>query len=89
VNAIHTEEVNGYTIKIFTDNDPTSPEDHADSSAFLVYGHRSFQVHGPNKEKAFDVHKNKTTWGFYGFDCCKGEARNAVPVVPAKVSVGV
>jgi hypothetical protein len=173
--SIHTEEVNGYTIKIFTDDDPTSPQENADKDAFLVYGHRRFTVDGPGGEKALDVHRAKaewekthyvydvyayihsgvrlglstndmvdvqwdvsmcgyilitkdkkeipnpdkyaqgmidewnqylsgdvygyviedqdgnhidSCWGFYGLEYAKTEARNAVPAVPAKVTVG-
>jgi hypothetical protein len=59
---VHTEGLRGYTIKLFTDHDTTSPSESADKHAFLVYGHRDFTVNGPSKERAQDVHRDKKKW---------------------------
>jgi hypothetical protein len=44
------------------DCDPISPSEHADKHAFLVYGHRQFDVDGPNGEEALEVHRTKAEW---------------------------
>lgn len=50
-------------VSIKQDIDPAStPDDHADENAFLVYGHRDFTVNGPKGEKALEVHENMAEW---------------------------
>lgn len=49
-------------VTIEQDQDPTEPADHADQNTFLVYGHRSFTVDGPEGQKALEVHGAKTEW---------------------------
>ena len=58
----YTETLRGYTIEIYQDSDPLSPNENADRHAFLVYGHRSFTVNGPDGEKAKDIHESLDEW---------------------------
>lgn len=58
----YTETLRGYTIEIYQDSDSISPNENADRHAFLVYGHRSFMVDGPDGEKAKDIHKSLDEW---------------------------
>lgn len=49
-------------VDIKQDSDPVSPAERNDEEAFLVYGHRSFEVNGPGDEKALEVHNSKSEW---------------------------
>jgi hypothetical protein len=49
-------------VAVNQDPGPMYPADRNDEEAFLVYGHRSFTVNGPNHEKAEDIHKAKAEW---------------------------
>jgi len=45
MEPLHSEKYKGHTISIYQDENPFSPAEDCNTSAFLVYDHRQFYIH--------------------------------------------
>lgn len=55
MKPIHEEEIDGYKIQIFNDEDPISPVEEADENCFLVGYHREFSVEAPKNKAGYRI----------------------------------